>query len=134
MGAVCVSVCGHAFWCVLMQKRRSNNGEIHRRGVDASCLRPPSIGRYRCLSEQECEGKHGLCAHCSGVIQVEAGRSDQDGEDVQGEGVSAFPAPGYACWLFQPDFPAESVSYKDVQTVRGCLRAICSCFRLWKQL
>lgn len=34
-------------------------GVTWRRGV----LRPVSIARYRCLSERECKGKHGLCAH-----------------------------------------------------------------------
>lgn len=36
------------------------------------CLWPVSIRRYHCLSERECKGKHGLCAHCSGVIGAEA--------------------------------------------------------------
>lgn len=58
-------------------KRCGNNGEMQRRHVDASCLRPPSIGHYRCLSEQECKGKHGLCADRSGVIEVEA--EDEEG-------------------------------------------------------
>lgn len=39
-----------------------------------------SIGRYRCLSELECKGKHRLCADCSGVIGVEV-------DDWVGDGV-----------------------------------------------
>lgn len=41
----------------------SSSRLITERHVVAGRLWQISTGYYRCLSKQECEGKHGLCAH-----------------------------------------------------------------------
>lgn len=75
-----VCVCVHLLLLVLFIRRcRSNLSTVAL--ITAECegvtwprdvYGPLLIGRYRCLSERECKGKHRLCADCSGVIGVEA--------------------------------------------------------------
>lgn len=84
-------VCGFIWRCTSTQPLNCyiNNGGVWGHHVVTRRLWLVSIGCYRCLSERECKGKHGLCADSWGVIGVEGedgagfgeGERDRKGED-----------------------------------------------------